>query len=170
MVQKHDSMQTAAAAKPAGADWHETVEATCVADDITGVRKLRMRDWTLIGDSGPSFGGYSLGPSSPELLCGVISTCLTHTYLIAAATLEVPVDRVEVKVTAENNDARFLGIDTDDPPVPYNLIARVSLEAPEASPEQQTALHAYAHERCPLTQLIRQANDLRIEVADPPPA
>jgi len=65
-------------ANPSGADWHDTVEATCVADDLTGVRKLRIRDGLIVGDSGPDFGGWGLGPSSPELLCGVIGTCLTH--------------------------------------------------------------------------------------------
>ncbi len=73
--QKAESLRAAAGARPSDADWHESVSATCVADDLTGVRKLRIRDWQFIGDSGPSFGGWSLGPSSPELLCGIISTC-----------------------------------------------------------------------------------------------
>ncbi len=156
--QKGQAMRAAAAAKPDAEDWHEVVSATCVADDATGVRKLRMRDWQLIGDSGPDFGGWGLGPSSPELLCGVISTCLTHTYLIAAAWLEIPVDRVEVSVTSANNDAHLLEIVSDDPPVPFNLEARISLDANVATPEQLATLHAYAAERCPLSNLIREPN------------
>ncbi|MFD3676925.1 hypothetical protein [Streptomyces sp. NPDC058613] len=33
-------------------------------------------DRLFIGGGGPDIGGFGLGPSSPELLCAVISTCL----------------------------------------------------------------------------------------------
>lgn len=163
LQQKAESMRTAAARRPAGADWRERVEAVCVADDATGVRRLRMRDWQFVGDSGPSFGGWGLGPSSPELLCGVISTCLTHTYLIGAAMLAIPVERVEVRVSADNNDAAFLGIATDDPPAPFNITARVTLDSPDATADQTARLHDYAANNCPLTRLIRTANPVTIE-------
>lgn len=159
--QKAVAMSAAAEARPSPGEWRETVSATCVADDLTGVRKLRIRDWQIVSDSGPAFGGWGLGPSSPELLCGVISTCLTHTYEIGAATLGIPVQRIEVRVTAENNDAGFVGIKTEDPPVPFNIEATVSLSAPGASPAEVEALHAYA-ERCPLTSLIRTANPVTV--------
>ncbi len=163
--QKAEAMRSAAARKPAGADWRERVEAVCVADDLTGVRKLRIRDWQLLSDSGPDFGGWGLGPSSPELLCGVVSTCLTHTYLIGAARLEVPLDRVQVRVSADNNDAAFLDIETSDPPLPFNITAHVELRAPDASPEQIAALHRYAGENCPLTRLVRTPNPVTIVTA-----
>jgi hypothetical protein len=41
-------MRRAAAERPASGDWHEQIEAVCVADDATGVRKLRIRDWQSI--------------------------------------------------------------------------------------------------------------------------
>lgn len=157
-------MRRAAAVRSKGEDWHEVVAATCVADDETGVRKLRIRDWQYIGDSGADFGGWSLGPSSPELLCGVVSTCLTHTYLIGAAWLGIPLDRVEVNVVAQNNDARFLEVQTDEPDVPNGITARVTLLAPDASTQQLDDLHRYARERCPITRLIRQANEVTILV------
>jgi uncharacterized OsmC-like protein len=157
LAHKQAAMAAAAAEKPRGDQWRETVEAVCVADDETGVRKLRIREWELLGDSGPSFGGQSRGPSSPELLCGVVGTCLTHMYLIGAAHLEVPLDRVEVRVTAQNNDARLLGLSTSDPALPFGLRAVVRLDAPDATPGQLTKLHRYA-EDCPLTQLIRNSN------------
>ena len=159
---KARAMRAAAAARPNPEQWRETVSATCVADDATGVRKLRMRDWELIGDSGPDFGGQSLGPSSPELFCGVISTCLTHTYLIAAATLDIPLDRVEVTVSSSKNDAHFLGIESDDPDLPFDITARVSLEAPDARADQVATLHAYAAERCPLSKLVREPNTVTL--------
>lgn len=165
---KGDAIRATAAAKPDPNDWRETVAATCTADDRTGVRKLRIRDWLIIGDSGPGFGGFSLGPSSPELLCGVISTCLTHTYEIGASMMRIPVDRIEVRVSALNNDARFGGIDTDDPPLPWDITARVCIDAADANAEQLAALHAYASERCPLTNLIRTGAPVSVIVEDSP--
>ena len=160
--QKARAMRAAAAARPDAAQWRETVSATCVADDATGARKLRLRDWRITSDSGPDFGGWSLGPSSPELFCGVISTCLTHTYLIAAASLGIPLDRVEVTVDAANNDAHFLGLASDDPETPFAITARVALEAPAASAGQVAALHAYAAARCPLSKLVREPNTITL--------
>jgi hypothetical protein len=159
LAHKKAAMAAAAAQKPHGDEWRETVEAVCVADDESGARKLRIRDWEFVSDSGPSFGGQSHGPSSPEMLCGVVSTCLTHMYLIGAAHLDVPLDRIEVRVTAQNNDARLLGLATSDPALPFALRAVVKLEAPDATPNQVSKLHRYA-EDCPLTQLIRNSNPL----------
>ena len=162
LKQKGESMRAAAARRPTEADWRESVGATCVADDVTGVRKLSAGKWQLIGDSGPDFGGWGLGPSSPELLCGVISTCLTHTYLIAAAWKGVPLERVEVTVTSENNDAHLLDIPQEDPRVPFNLKAKVTVEAPDATAGQLSELHAYAEQTCPLSNLIRHPNQLTV--------
>ena len=164
LIDKAATIRALAASKPNAPDWRETVSATCTADDRTGVRKLRIRDWQIIGDSGPGFGGFSLGPSSPELLCGVISTCLTHTYEIGACLRGVPLDRIEVRVTAENNDCRFGGLETEDPPVPFNLTANVRFEAPDANAEQLSDLHAWASANCPLTNLIRNGAPVTVRV------
>ena len=165
LIDKAAAIRALAASKPDSAQWRERVAATCTADDRTGVRKLRMRDWHFIGDSGAGFGGFSLGPSSPELLCGVISTCLTHTYEIGACLRGVPLDRIEVHVTAENNDCRFGGLETSDPPVPFNLTATVRLQAPDATPQQLSELHSWASANCPLTNLIRSGAPVTVTVA-----
>jgi uncharacterized OsmC-like protein len=164
LSQKRASLLAAKAARPTSGEWTEQVEARVIADDATGVRKLRIRDWQFIGDSGPAFGGWGLGPSSPELLCGVLATCLTHTYEIGAAWLEIPVDRIEIRVSALNNDAAFLDIPSDAPDLPWDITAHIALSAPEATTEQVALLHAYARERCPLTRLIRTANPVTLTV------
>lgn len=164
LKQKGEAMRAAAVRRPTSVDWQESVEATCVASDVTGVRRLRIRDWQFVGDSGPDFGGYSLGPSSPELLCGVLSTCLTHTYEIGAATMGILLDQIEVRVTARNNDAGFVGVETDDPALPWDITAHVKLDAKGVADEDLDRLHRFARERCPLTQLVRTANDVTIVV------
>jgi uncharacterized OsmC-like protein len=162
---KREAMARSAAERPRAEQWRETVEARVVADDDTGARKLHIRGWEYIGDSGPAFGGQGLGPSSPELLCGVIGTCLAHTYEIGAATLDIPLDRIEIRVTALNNDAGLLGIASDDPDLPWEITAFVTVEAEGVDPAKVSRLHAWVGERCPLTRLIRTPNSLEIVVA-----
>ncbi len=164
LKQKRDAMRAAARRRPTSAEWLETVEATCVADDVTGIRRLRIRDWQLVSDSGPDFGGWGLGPSSPELLCGVLGTCLTHVYEIGAASFDIPLDRIEVRVTAKNNDARFVDVETGDPALPWDITAHVHLRADGVPAADLDQLHAFARERCPLTQLIRTPNEITIVV------
>lgn len=163
--QKREAMRDSARARPTSGDWRETVEARVVADDATGVRKLRIRDWPYVSDSGPAFGGWSLGPSSPELLCGVLATCLTHTYEIMAATLGLPLDRVDVRVTANNNDAGLVGLETDDPPLPWDMTAYVTVIADGVAAGRLAELHRLVEERCPLTAFLRGAQEVRVVVA-----
>ena len=117
---------------------------------------MRIRDFQLVSDSGPAFGGFGLGPSSPELLLGVLASCLTHTYLIGAATRGISLNSVHVRFEAENNDAEFLGLETADPPYPFNIRAVVKIDS-HGSPEELQALHAYVARACPLTKLVRES-------------
>ncbi|GGZ65489.1 OsmC family protein [Streptomyces subrutilus] len=161
---KGAAMRAAAARRPRDTDWDEEIGAVCVADDATGVRKVRVGDWSFIGDGGPDIGGFGLGPSSPELLCAVISTCLTHTVMCIAALEGTPLDRVEVRVRARNNDARFFDVPTEAPPVPYDLTASVLLTGP-VSAERRTALLAAADERCPMLRLVRSRHAVALLAA-----
>jgi uncharacterized OsmC-like protein len=160
---KAGAMAAAARSSASGDAVRETIAAECSASDLTGVRRVRVGDFQLISDSGPAFGGFRLGPSSPELLLGVLASCLTHTYLIGAANMGIPLDDVRVRFEAENNDAAFLGLETADPPYPFNIRARVAV-ASGASSEQLQRLHEYAARSCPLTRLVREPLSVSIEV------
>src|SRR5439155_16715072 len=117
-----------AASASSGDSMRETVSAECSASDLTGVRRIRIHDFQLISDSGPAFGGFSLGPSSPELLLGVLASCLTHVYLIGAAQRGLRLENVHVRFEAENNDAGLLGLETADPPYPFNIRAFIHID------------------------------------------
>ena len=158
---KADAMAAAGRALESGDAARQTITAECSASDLTGVRRMRIREFQIVSDSGPAFGGSSLGPSSPELLLAVLASCLTHTYLIGAAMRGVSLDGVHVRFEAENNDAAFLGLDTADPSYPFNIRAVVRIES-RASAEEIAALHAYASRACPLTTLVREAHPVDI--------
>jgi uncharacterized OsmC-like protein len=158
---KAEAMSATAARLASGDAARESISAECSATDLTGVRRIRIRDFQFVSDSGPAFGGYSLGPSSPELLLGVLASCLTHMYLIAAAWRGIVLHSVSVRVEAENNDARLLGLETADPPTPFNLRAFVKVES-EEPPQELGALHDYVEEACPLTRLIKEPATLEV--------
>jgi uncharacterized OsmC-like protein len=163
---KAEAMAQAAHDYGSGDNARETISAECSATGLTGVRRIRIRDFHLISDSGPAFGGFSLGPSSPELLLGVLASCLTHTYLITAANRGISLDEVHVRFEAENNDAGFLGLDTADPDVPFNIRALVRIES-SAPLDELDALHAYVEHACPLTKIVREPHSLTIHAAKP---
>jgi len=158
---KATAMASAARSYESGDAPRETIAADCTAADLTGVRRVRIRDFQLISDSGPGFGGFGLGPSSPELLLGMLASCLTHTYLIGAAQRGVSLDAVHVRFEAENNDAAFLGLDTTDPPYPFNIRAIVRIES-RADAREIADLHDYAARTCPLTKLVREPQSIEV--------
>ncbi len=87
----------AAAAKP---DYAPTpLRARVTAEGRSGIRRIRIRDFQVLSDSPPSFVGYDIGPSSPELALGALGSCVTHSFLIQAAVHELPLDNLEVEVT-----------------------------------------------------------------------
>lgn len=156
LIHKGRAMRQAAIDFPTADDWEEPISATCVADDVTGVRKLSVRDWRYIGDGGPAIGGADLGPTSPELFCGVVSTCLTHTILCLAAVREVPLDRVVVRVGAINNDANFFGVPSDLGWTPRDLTIEADVRADGIADDVIDALVNDAEATCPIMQLIRE--------------
>jgi uncharacterized OsmC-like protein len=160
---KAAAMKEAGEQAGSGDALRETVRAECSASDLTGIRRVRIRDFQLVSDSGPAFGGFGLGPSSPEMLLGVLASCLTHTYLIGAARQGIPLDNVRVRFEAENNDAAFLGLETADPPYPFNIRAFVKVDSPAAG-EVLARLHEWAAQSCPLTRLVREPLAVTISV------
>ncbi len=163
LVNKRAAMVVAAAGYASGDDARETIAAECSSGDLTGVRRIQIRDFQLVSDSGQSFGGFSLGPSSPELLLGVLASCLNHTDLIGAATMSIPLQSVHVRMEAENNDAAFLGLETGDLSFPTDIRARVRVESRAPESELQK-LHAYVAESCPLTKLVREPLSVSISI------
>ena len=164
---KAEAMAAAARKHESGDAARETIAAECSVSDLTGIRRVRIRDFQIVSDSGPAFGGFGLGPSSPELLLGVLASCLTHTYLIGAAQRGITLDAVHVRFEADNNDAAFLGLDTADPSYPFNIRGVVRLES-RASEGEIEALHAYAAGTCPLTKLVREP--LSVDISSEPVA
>lgn len=129
------------------------LRASTRAEGRSGVRRIRIRDFQIISDSGPDFAGYNLGPSSPELQLGVLSSCITHVFLIHAAQRNVPLDSLEVEIQAEmDGQAGKPGFE-HVPVYPHNIAYTVHLSSP-ASDEEIAALHEAVERSCPILNLL----------------
>jgi uncharacterized OsmC-like protein len=137
-----------------------TLSARVRAEGRSGVRRIRIRDFQVISDSGPDFAGYDLGPSSPELQLGVLGSCLTHVFLIQAADLEIPLDAIEVEVSAVM-DPRAGRTGFENIPVyPHEIAYVTKLESPATS-EEIAALHAAVEKACPILNLLANPQHIR---------
>ncbi|MCY0943832.1 hypothetical protein [Streptomyces antarcticus] len=67
--------------------------------------------------------------------------------LCTAALDGIALDRVEVRVRARNNDARFFEVPSEAPAVPYDLTA--------------------ADERCPMLRMVRSQHGIELHAVAP---
>jgi uncharacterized OsmC-like protein len=140
------------AAKSNGQGPHK-LQAKVTAEGRSGVRRIRIRDFQILSDSPPDFAGYNLGPGSPELQLGVLGSCLTHIFLIQAADRQVPLDSLEVEVTAEQDHRAGQAGYEHVPVYPHNISYTVHITSP-ASEEEIAALHAAVERVCPILNLL----------------
>jgi uncharacterized OsmC-like protein len=138
------------------------LHAETTAEGRSGIRRIRIRDFQVILDSGPELAGYNLGPSSPELQLGVLSSCLTHIFLIQAADLEVPLDslRVEVNAVSDPRARRPEFPEFADVPIyPHDITYTVHIQSP-APAEQIKELHEAVERTCPIFNLLRDPQEI----------
>lgn len=136
------------------------ISARTTAEGRSGVRRIRIREHQILSDSPPDFAGYNFGPSSPELQIGVLSSCLTHIFLIHAADREIPLDSLEVEVQATNDGRAGKEGFEHIPRYPHNITYTVHLET-TASPDEIAALHAAVEDACPILNLLVNPQEIR---------
>lgn len=136
------------------------ISALVRAEGRSGVRRIRIRDFQILTDSPADFAGYGFGPTAPELQLGVLGSCLTHSYLIQAADLQVPIDALEVEVSAEI-DARAGQPGYPEITVHPRQIAYVLRVESPASEEQLERLHAAVQTTCPILSLLTNPHTIQ---------
>lgn len=134
------------------------LQAQAQAEGRSGVRRIRIRGFQVISDSLPDFAGYDLGPSSPELLLGALSSCLTHTYLIQAADLQIALEDVSVEVLGQLDPRAGAPGHETTPIYPHDLSYTVRLTTDVT---ELAALHAAVERFCPILNLLRQGVAVR---------
>lgn len=151
--QKREALARRQAADANGGGSPHPLKARVRAEGRSGLRRIRIRDFQIISDSGPDFAGYDLGPSSPELQLGVLGSCLTHVFLIQAASRGVPLDAVEVEVSGQMDPRAGRPGFEDVPVYPHNITYTVNVASP-ASADDIDALHKAVERACPILNLL----------------
>lgn len=160
LIQKKEAVAARDAKIASGQAAPQALRATVTAEGRSGIRRIRIRDHQVLTDSPPSFAGYDLGPSSPELQLGVLGSCLNHSFLIQAAAQDVPIESITVTVEGVI-DPRAGRPGHEDTPVPPHAIRYTVEIASSASAARIEALAEAVDRFCPILNLIRGAQTLK---------
>lgn len=135
------------------------IAAAARVQDDSGVRRISVRDYQLLSDSGPGLAGYDLGPSSPELFLGALSSCLCHVFLIQAAVHDVRLDAVASRVEASMLDGAGAFRDPAVPGYPHDITYTMDLLSAEPD-ATLLSLWDVVREHCPIYLLVSRAVDV----------
>lgn len=125
-----------------------TLRAKTTAEQRSGVRRMKIRDFQIISDSGTDYAGYSLGPGSPESAVTVIASDLTDSYLNQAALKGIPLESLSIQITNRPDAAP-----TNRVGYPRNFLYTAYIESP-ASDEQLEELRIAAEKNSPIFNFI----------------
>ncbi|MDR1633857.1 MAG: OsmC family protein [Bifidobacteriaceae bacterium] len=139
------------------------LKAHTVAEGRSGVRRIRIRNHQILSDTGPDYAGYNLGPGSPEIVLGALSSCITHITEIVASNRRVPLDYLRVDVRGQQDFRRGSPGFEDVPPEPHQIRFVVTVESP-ADQSTIDALFAEVQEICPILNLFRKPQTVVGEV------
>ncbi|KAF1050023.1 OsmC family protein [Xylophilus sp.] len=139
------------------------LQAHVRAEGRSGIRRIRIRGHEVISDSPPDFAGYDLGPSSPELQLGVLGSCVTHIFLIQAATLQVPLTSLEVEVNGVIDPRAGKPGHESTPIWPHDIGYVVHIDSPAPQAEID-ALFEAVERTCPILNLLCNPQQIRSEV------
>ncbi|GAB4440963.1 MAG: OsmC family protein [Chloroflexi bacterium OHK40] len=115
----------------------------------SGVRPVRIRDHTVITDSGAALGGFGLGPSAPELLLGALASCIAHSALVIAADHGVRFEQLDVEVTGQLDYRGTLDVDASASVPPSNLAYTLRFAGP-VTDEEVATVQAEIARLCPV--------------------
>lgn len=158
LTQKRDALLRRKAHARSGDAHPLRLQAQAHAEGRSGIRRIRIRDFQVISDSPPDFAGYDLGPSSPELLLGALSSCLTHTYLIQAADQQIALQDVSVEVHGQLDPRAGTPGHETTPIYPHDLSYTVRLTTDVTDLD---ALNTAVERFCPILNLLRQGVEVR---------
>lgn len=139
------------------------MSASASAEGRSGIRRIRIRDFQMVSDSGKDYAGYDLGPSSPEILLGSLASCLVHTFQIHAADQQVPLLSISAETGGQlDNRAGREGFE-EVPVWPHSITWTVRLQTPASAAQIETLKSSVAR-ACPILNLLSRATDVTGEV------
>jgi len=100
-------------------------------------------------------GGAGTGACSGDLLLGALAACAQITCQMVAAAMGIPTEGIDVTVEGDLDLSGTLGI-SKEVPVGFESIRVIfDVRAPQATPEQLSALHAKTEQYCVVMQTLQ---------------
>jgi uncharacterized OsmC-like protein len=102
-------------------------------------------------------GGAGTGACSGDLLLGALAACAQITCQMVAAAMGIPAEKIDVTVEGDFDLQGTLGI-SKEVPVGFESIRVIfDIRAPQATPEQLSALQAKTEQYCVVMQTLQHA-------------
>jgi uncharacterized OsmC-like protein len=101
-------------------------------------------------------GGAGAAACSGDLLLGALAACAQITCQMVATAMGVPTRRIDVTVEGELDLRGTLGIAKDVPVGFEQIRLRFAIDAPDATPDQLSALHEKTEQYCVVMQTLTQ--------------
>src|SRR5947208_14639218 len=99
-------------------------------------------------------GGTGAAACSGDLLLGALAACAQITCQMVAMAMEIPTERIEVKVEGDLDLRGTLGISKEVPVGFEHIRLRFEIDAPEATAEQLQGLREKAEQYCVVMQTL----------------
>lgn len=121
---------------------------------------------TVPMDEPTLLGGSDTAPNMVEMVLGAYGCCLTTGFVANAALRGIKLDGVNIELEGDLDLRSFLGLEDPDRSWPgYTEIrAKVTLDAPDASPEQLQELHDQVVRTSPVGSIIARPVKVHAEL------
>ena len=131
--------------------------------DVTGPDGAHMTT-----DMPSSVGGGGGDPSPGWYLRAAEASCVATLIAMRAAQEGVAIEALEVTVDSESDDRGILGISDDVPAGPLRTRVHVRIKSPVADDDDDDIwdpLVNWAVDHCPVTDAVRRATPLTVEIS-----
>jgi uncharacterized OsmC-like protein len=115
-------------------------------------------------DMPPAVGGSGSAPSPGWLMRAAIAACVTSLATMRAAQLGIAGFACEVDVDSESDDRGILGLDASVPGGPLSVRIGLRLVSGDLDLERLEELAVWAVEHCPVSDAVRRAVPVHVEV------
>jgi uncharacterized OsmC-like protein len=116
-------------------------------------------------DMPAGIGGEATEPSPGWLMRASAASCVASLVAIRAAAMGLSLGDVTVEVDSESDDRGILGLDAAIPAGPLSARVRVLISAPGVARTEIEDLVTWAVDHCPVTDAIRRAVPVEVEIA-----
>jgi uncharacterized OsmC-like protein len=116
-------------------------------------------------DMPAAVGGAASAPSPGWYLRAAVAACVTSLATMRAAQLGWAEFRCQVEVDSESDDRGILGLDPSVPGGPLSMRIGLQMSADGIGLEKLEELAVWAVEHCPVSDAVRRAVPVHIEVS-----